>query len=250
MYERRRQAASLVSLLVVTSLFAWACSSSDHEGMTVTTSGGAGSRGTAGGAAWFEAEAGSQLGAGGAPDAEPPASSSGGGTKSIAMSDDVPPAEQPPSVPGESEFENGGAGATEELPRELGGSGGMIERETGAAGSETVEPAAGGAPPVIVEPVCDPANDPSTPDMVLPCAVSSALYVCRYCHGDPPVKAAGTSYVTFADIKANAPLIYGVIKSGTMPWPPYTMSAWQKSTALKWLGKDGSCAIGAAKSCQ
>jgi hypothetical protein len=177
------------------------------------------------------------------------------------MSGNVPPSEQQPSAPGESEFENGGAGTTgnggagttEELPRELGGSGGMIERETGAAGSGTAAsgaPAAGGSAPLIVEPVCNPADDHSTPDMVLPCAVSAALYVCRNCHGNPPLKSTGTSYVTFADIKPNAALIYGVIKAGTMPWPPYKMSAWEKSTALNWLGKNGSCAVGALRSCQ
>lgn len=111
-------------------------------------------------------------------------------------------------------------------------------------------PAVGGAATVVVEPVCDPADDHSTPDMALPCDVSTALYVCRNCHSNPPVKGVFTSYVTYADIKANAAQIYGVIKSGTMPWPPYTMSVWQKSTALRWLGKNGTCAIGAAQSCQ
>jgi len=111
-------------------------------------------------------------------------------------------------------------------------------------------PAAAAGAPAVVEPVCDPAQDPSTSDMALPCEVSSALYVCRNCHSNPPVKGVFTSYVTYAEIKGNAPQIYGVIKSGTMPWPPYTMSAWQKTTVLKWLGKNGSCAIGAAKSCQ
>jgi len=166
------------------------------------------------------------------------------------------PSEPEPSAPGEVA---GGASAAEDLPREFAGSGGTIERETGDAGPRSATsgaPAVGGAPPVIDEPevidepVCDPADDHSTPDMVLPCAVSSALYVCRNCHSNPPLKSVGTSYVTFADIKGNAPLIYGVIKSGTMPWPPYTMSVWQKSTALKWLGKNGSCALGASRGCQ
>jgi len=175
------------------------------------------------------------------------------------MSGDVPPPEEQASAPGESESENGGArttanggaGTTEEVPRELGGGGGMIE-QAGGAGSATAAagaPAGGGAP-VIVEPVCDPADDFSTPDMVLPCAVSTALYVCRNCHGNPPLKSTGTSYVTLADIKTNAALIYGVIKAGTMPWPPYKMSSWEKSTALNWLGKNGSCAIGALRGCQ
>jgi len=121
----------------------------------------------------------------------------------------------------------------------------------GAPGAGAVggAPAAGGAP-AVSEPVCDPADDHSTPDMFLPCDVSTALYVCRNCHTNPPVKGVNSSYVTYADIKANAAQIYGVIKSGTMPYPPYTMSAWQKATALKWLGKSGSCAIGAPKSCQ
>jgi hypothetical protein len=265
MYERRRQAASLVSLLVVTSLFVWACSSSDHEEATVTTSGGAGSRGIAGGAAPFEAEAGSRLGAGGTIDAQPSATS-GGGTKTSMTNGGASPSEHQPSAAGASEAgsgnagtnggggTNGGAGgATEEFPRELGGCGGMTERETGEGGSGTPTsgaPAVGGGPAVIDEPVCDPAVDPSTPDMFLPCTVSSALYVCRHCHGKPPLTSVGTSYVTFADIKRNSALIYGVIKGGTMPWPPYTLSTWQKSTVLKWLGKNGSCAIGAPQGCQ
>jgi len=111
-------------------------------------------------------------------------------------------------------------------------------------------PSAAAGAPAAVDPVCNPADDPSTPDMFLPCDVSTALYVCRNCHANPPVKGVFTSYVTYADIKSNAAQIYGVIKSGTMPWPPYTLSAWQKSTVLKWLGQNGSCALGAAKSCQ
>jgi len=61
MYKRRRQAASLVSLLVVTVLFLWACSSRDHEETSVTASGGAGFEVRAGNGAPSEAAPPPQL---------------------------------------------------------------------------------------------------------------------------------------------------------------------------------------------
>jgi len=126
--------------------------------------------------------------------------------------------------------------------------------EAGVGGSAAVGGTAGGVAvggaSALSEPVCDPAEQRSTANLFLPCDVSTALYVCRNCHSNPPVKGVFSSYATYADIKANAAQIYGVIKSGVMPRPPYTMSAWQKSTALNWLGMNGSCAIGATQSCQ
>jgi hypothetical protein len=249
MYQRR-PAASLVSLLVVTSLFAWACSSGDHEEASVTTSGGAGSQVSAGSAAPSDADDGSDLGIGGTIDvAAPPSMNNEGGS-----AEEVPP-EIEPATGGQPQVSSGGSSSTGNPPLALGGT--ISGNGAGAPGAGAPSagaasagaPAAGGAP-AVVEPVCDPGEDRSTPDMALPCDVSTALYVCRHCHSNPPVKGVFTSYVTYAEIKANAPQIYGVIKSGTMPWPPYTMSAWQKTTVLKWLGKNGSCAIGAAKSCQ
>jgi hypothetical protein len=247
MYERRRQAASLVSLLVVTLLFVWACSSGGHEDASVTTSGGAGSQVRAGGAAPSEADDSPELGSGGTLDSDTPSIDEGGSGEESA------PQEPEPSAGGELEVGSAGAssgGAPQATGGTLGSSSaGGPGAGTSGSGGPAGATAAGGAA-VVSEPVCDPADDPSTPDMFLPCDVSTAFYVCRNCHANPPVKGVTTSYVTFADIKANAAQIYGVIKSGTMPWPPYTLSAWQKTTVLKWLGKSGSCAIGAAKSCQ
>jgi len=256
MYERRRQTASLVSSLVVTSVFVWACSSGGHEDDSVTTSGGAGSEVTAGGgAAISDPEGGSTNGAGGM--------NEGGSASSMneAGSRDGEHPDPDPSSAGAPEVGEGGAksagGASHSMGGTLGFGGtagtsaaGVSNAGISGAGMASAGSTSTAGASAIAEPVCDPADDPSTLDMVLPCEVSTALYVCRNCHGKPPVSSVSTSYVTFADIKPHAAQIYGVIKSGTMPWPPYTMSAWQKSTALKWLGKDGSCAIGAAKSCQ
>jgi hypothetical protein len=166
-------------------------------------------------------------------------------------SDDSQPHDLDPSVAGAPELEasSGGANTAGSPPLATGGTAFAGGSPGAGAPALAGAPAAAGAP-ALVEPVCDSADDPSTPDMFLPCDVSTALYVCRNCHTNPPVKGVFSTYVTFADIKPNAAKIYGVIKSGTMPRPPYSMSAWQKATALKWLGKDGSCALGAAKSCQ
>ncbi|HKO51656.1 MAG TPA: hypothetical protein VJV79_28295 [Polyangiaceae bacterium] len=233
----------------MTFLFVWACSSGDHEEASVTTSGGAGSAVTAGGVAPAEADAGSEGGIGGATTIDRMPINQGG-----AVHDWLPP-DLEPSAGGVPEPSTAGADNAAP-PLSMGGTSGT-NHSAGAssAGAATAGtsgagfPAAAGAPAVI-EVACDPADDPSTLDMVLPCDVSTALYVCRNCHTNPPVKGVFSSYVTFADIKPNARQIYAVIKGGTMPRPPYTMSAWQKATALKWLGQNGSCAIGAAKSCQ
>ncbi|HYQ42320.1 MAG TPA: hypothetical protein VER11_10130 [Polyangiaceae bacterium] len=245
----------------MTLLFVWACSSSGHEDASVTTSGGSGSKVTRGstGASEVESEAGAEPASGGsgaiaaastgndggssgpetgAPDSE----SSAGGTQDVA-SDGAGSigGSGPSSTAGTTDVDTSRAGAPD-LAR-------AGSDAVGSTAGTTGVPAAGGAS-ALPEPVCDPAEDPSTLDMVLPCDVSTALYVCRNCHGSAPANGVFSSYVTYADIKSNAAKIYGVIKVGTMPKPPYTMSTWQKSTALKWLGKNGTCAIGATKSCQ
>ncbi|HET7539529.1 MAG TPA: hypothetical protein VFK05_06650 [Polyangiaceae bacterium] len=256
MSQRRRQAASLVSLLVVTLLFVWACSSGDREEARVTTSGGAGSVLSLGGAAHFEAGAAGELDIGGAVEHGVSSTMHQGGAGGASL----PPVLDAAGVAGDVQESHGGVGAVPEPPPEVGGN--SSRNEGGTAGFDAprdwpAEAGTSGSPgpsvagaPAASEPVCDPADDHSTPDMFLPCEVSTALYVCRNCHSNPPAKGVFTSYVTYADIKANAAQIYGVIKSGTMPWPPYTLSSWQKTTALKWLGKNGSCAIGADKPCQ
>jgi hypothetical protein len=248
MYERR-QSASLVSLLVVTLLFVWACSSRDHQEASVTTSGGAGSEVSAGSAAPSGPDDSSDLGAGGTVDTGAPPSMNEAGS-----GDDSSPPELEPAAGGKHEVSSGGAASAGGPPLSMGGtlstSGGAPSGGAPSGGAPSAGAPAAGGSPATVEPSCDPALDSSTLDMALPCEVSSALYVCRNCHSNPPVKGVFTSYVTYAEIKTNAPQIYGVIKSGTMPWPPYTMSAWQKTTVLKWLGKNGSCALGAEKSCQ
>jgi len=155
-----------------------------------------------------------------------------------------------PSPDAEPEIGEGGASSAGGAAHSMGGTLGVGGApNTGGATSSAGSTAIAGAP-AVVEPVCDPADDTSTLDMVLPCDVYTALYVCRTCHGKPPISTVPTSYVTFAEIKTKAAQIYGVIKAETMPKPPQTMSAWQKSTVLKWLGKNGTCAIGATKSCQ
>ena len=238
MYQRRRQAASLVSPLVVTVLFVWACSSGDHEEASITTGGGAGSESPSGGASPFAAGGGSDLGFGG--DIDSPSTMNEGGAP-----DPSQPSDLASSAGGEPAVSSGGSASAVSPPPAI-GSGMVSAAGTGAAGAG----AAGAGTPAVFEPICDPADDHSTLDMFLPCDVSTALYACRNCHANPPVKGVFSSYVTFADIKPNAAQIYGVIKSGTMPRPPYTLSAWQKATALKWLGMNGSCAIATAKSCQ
>jgi len=259
MFERRRQAASLVALLVVTPLFVWSCSSSDHEDASVTTSGGAGSEVRASGSPRAEAGTDAELASGGTRAVDAAGSIADGGSADAPTAPNLEP-----SLDHDADSGSGGAASEAGPARATGGSSelsaagfsasaadsGAAAAGTAAAGMAAAGAAAAGGPPAALEPVCDPADDHSTPDMFLPCDVSTALYVCRNCHANPPVKGVFSSYVTYADIKANAAQIYGVIKSGTMPRPPYTLSAWQKSTALKWLGKNGSCAIGATKSCQ
>jgi len=246
MYERRRQAASLGSLLVVTLLFVWACSSGDHEEASVTTSGGSGSKVDTGSAIPAPIDEGSGLGSGGTSDnASPPAMNEGGSAT------DSPSPDPDPSTGGETDVSSGGAGHAGSPPLAMGGTIGMSDAGAPGAGSPAAAgKAASAGAPAVVEPECNPANDPSTPDMFLPCDVATALHVCRNCHSEKPASGVHSSYVTFADIKPNAAQIYGVIKSGTMPWPPATLTTWQKTTVLKWLGKNGTCAIGATTSCQ
>ena len=252
MYERRRQAASPVSLLAVTFIFVWACSSGgQNEDSSVTASGGAGSRvavvsgsSNAGGAP-FE---------GGAPDesASAPAVSNAG-------SEEEPPTEPTPTSgagpvasAGSSAVGEGGAvasrGGTDNAgdanDSNLAGSLQSVAGAVASAGSGVA-----GAP-VVVEPTCSDPQPESTDGLFLPCDVAAAFSVCRTCHSNPPVKPLKSSYVTYQDIKPVAAQIYGVIKSGYMPWPPYKMSPYAQSVALKWLGKDGSCAIGVDRACQ
>jgi len=258
MCERRRPAASLASLLVVTLLFVWACSSSAREDASVTASGGSGSAVSRGGARASEDEAGAEAASSGSGDVAAASASNDGGSSDVE--NPAPGTES--STGGARHSDNGGASSSAGFSPSTGGTIDIDMSHAGApdvaragagdpastAGTTSI-PAAGGAP-AVAEPVCDPAEDASTLDMFLPCNVSTALYVCRNCHSNPPVKGVFSSYASYADIKANAAKIYGVIKGGTMPRPPYTMSAWQKNTALKWLGKDGTCAIGATESCQ
>jgi hypothetical protein len=249
MNERRaRLSASLSSLLIVTLASAWACSSSDLGDASVTTGSGASSEVVGGRPAL--SESGAEHGMGGTIEWGSAGRMNEGGTV-----DELPPLAGHSSAGAEPAAGGRGADAAGAASLAVGGvidMNGAGEMNGAAPGAET--PGAGssavGGAPAVVETVCDPAQDRSTPDLFLPCDVSTALYVCRNCHTNPPVKGVFSSYVTFADVKASAPQIYAVIKSGTMPRPPYTMSAWQKTTALRWLGKDGSCAIGAGKSCQ
>jgi len=255
MVQQRRQAVRLLALLVVTVVLLGACSSRDPEDGSVTTSGGSGAEFPHGGARSLPAEGAAELSAGGTFDFAGTSSMNDGG------SGEEPTARDPEPAPDDQLPSSGGTGSVGGSPHATGG---MLDAPSAGApaGSASTSgapgagaPATGGAPavagaPSVAEPVCDPARERPTGDLFLPCDVSTALYVCRNCHSNPPVKGVFTSYVTYADIKANAAQIYGVIKSGSMPWPPYTLSTWQKATALKWLGKNGSCALGATKSCQ
>lgn len=248
MYERRRKTASPVSLLVVTLLFVWACSSGGHEDASVTTSGGAGSEVTAGSAAGADLEGGSSAD-GGAPtdNGSAPAMNIGGSGSTPGATDPDPSGGAPQGSLGGSEPARAGS---DPVPR--GGDAGVGSAgSSGAvnvAGATASAGSAGAA--VVVEPTCAPSNETSTDGLFLPCDVVAAFYVCRNCHSNPPVKAVNHSYVTFQDIKPMAGQIYGVIKSGYMPWPPYTMSTYARNVALKWLGKDGTCAVGATQACQ
>jgi hypothetical protein len=246
MYERRHQTASPVSLLAVTFVFVWACSSGGHnENNSVTAGGGAGSDVAVGsgpssdGGALFEGGAPSDSGS------APSMDVGGSGA-------DEPGTEDPVPTSGAAATLHAGAGNTNTggtAPESRGGSesAGTVSVAGTVASAGT---GAAGAPVVEFEPSCAPSGDTSTAGLVLPCAVSSAFYVCRNCHSNPPAKAGLRPYVTFQDIKPLAGVIYGVVKSGYMPWPPYTLSPYARDVMLKWLGKDGSCAVGVAHGCE
>lgn len=245
MYQRRRQAASPVSLLAVTFVFVWACSSGgQNEVNAVTASGGAGSNAgvdgsTPAGRAPTEAGAAGDSGAAGWMNA---GSSTGGAEPS--KEDAGPLGGAPTSIPPDAGAPGAG-GSSPESP-DAGGSAGAATVTAGAANAGA---GAAGAP-VIVEPVCEAAPNQPTEGLFLPCEVSAAFFVCRNCHSNPPVKAVNHPYVTFQDIKPMAGEIYGVIKSGYMPWPPYTITPYARDVLVKWLGKDGTCAKGVSHGCQ
>ena len=251
MYERRRQAASPVSLLVVTLLSVWACSSGDHGDASVTTSGGAGSEVAAGSAASATTQGVEAQGDGGVTDAgavtSDDAAGSGGdpaqvGALPVAGSGNAAMAGAGDAAAGAIEVAGDDAGS----PGSSGGApsaGGA--KSAGSAGHASG--GSGGAP--FVPPICT-TSDSSTAGLYLPCAVNAALYVCRTCHSDPPTKPASTSYVSFADIKPRAAAIADVVRTGYMPRYPYKLSELQKRTVLTWLGQDGSCAVGVPTACQ
>src|SRR6478609_2794674 len=112
MSERRRQAASLVSLLVVTLLFVWACSSGDHEEARVTTSGGAGSELSLGGAAHSEAGAGGELDAAGTLGRGASAPMNHGGAAVASVS----PMLEASGAAGDAQESRGGANPVPEVP--------------------------------------------------------------------------------------------------------------------------------------
>lgn len=238
MIERRHLTASSVSLLVVAFLFVGACSSGDHEGASATTSGGAGSDVPSAGHTGSESEGGapsddvplsngssSSIGEGGSGSSEP---GSGAGGK-----------EEPSSAGGSN---TGDAG---EAPIDAGGSGGL-----GAGGSAAGASASGGkGGATFVEPTCAAAGSSSTSELNLPCDVYAALYVCRTCHSSPPTKPANSAIVSYSDVKSRAAAIYGVIKGEWMPPPPSKMTTSQRNTVLKWLGTEGSCAVGVPQGC-
>jgi hypothetical protein len=245
MYERRRQAASPVSLLAVTLIFVWACSSGGHdEDNSVTAGGGVGSDVAVGSGPSTD---GGALSEGGAPNdsGSAPSLDVGGSGAGETSTDDPEP------TSGAGSTQHAGSGNTNTggtAPESRGGT----ESVAGASSAGAMATAGAGSAgaPVVVEPSCAPNGDLSTAGLFLPCEVSSAFYVCRTCHSNPPVKAGLRSYVTFQDIKPLAGVIYGVVKSGYMPWPPATLSPYARDVALKWLGKDGSCAVGVAHGCE
>jgi hypothetical protein len=254
MYERRRQAASPVSLLVVTLLSVWACSSGDHGDASVTTSGGAGSEVASGNSASATTQGIEAPGRGdGAsePDAValPDAAGSGG---------DAPLVDAPASA-GASSAELGGAGDQPAIMSDAGAATGGAATPGGPGGSTASSggttgvaghAGAGAAGAPFVAPICVPADTNDTAGLYLPCNVNAVLYVCRNCHSNPPTKPASTSYVTFADIKPRAAAIADMVRTGYMPRPPYLLSEQQKRAVLTWLGQDGSCAVGVPTACQ
>ena len=244
MYERRRQAASPVSLLAVTLVFVWACSSGgQNDDKPVTASGGAGSDVVVGGGS---SDDGGALSEGGAPSdsgSAPPMNVGGAGGEETGSEDPEP-------MSGSGSMMLAGAGPTSAGgAAAAGGSGGNSAGGLNVAGA-MASAGAGSAGAPVVERACEPTGETSTEGLFLPCDVSSAFYVCRNCHSNPPVKSVNHPYVTFQDIKPMAGEIYGVIKSGYMPWPPYTITPYARNVLLKWLGKDGTCAVGVAQGCQ
>jgi hypothetical protein len=230
----------------VTLLFVWACSSGGHEDASVTTSGGAGSEVAVGSGAGFDAEGGSSAD-GGAPSesGSAPSMNVGGSGSDPGTTDPEPSGGTTQGPDGAGGIDETRAGA-DSMPR--GGSVGAGSAGSSSVGGAVAHAGSAGAP--IVEPTCAPSGETSTDGLFLPCDVAAAFLVCGNCHSNPPVKSVNHSYVTYQDIKPMAAEIYGVIKSGYMPWPPYTMSAYARSVALKWLGKDGTCAVGATHECQ
>src|SRR5882724_10332736 len=160
MYERRRQAASPVSLLVVTLLSVWACSSGDHGDASVTTSGGAGSELAAGNSASATTQGIEAPGRAGAsqPDVAPPpdAAGSGGDTSLVdapvasagATSAELGGASDQPAIVNDSAGDAGSAttsSAGGSSPSSGGASGALGHAGAGAAGAP------------FVAPICEPA---------------------------------------------------------------------------------------------
>ena len=253
MFERRRQTASPVSLLVVTLVCAWACSSGDHVIELVTTSGGAGSEEIPSNVPRSNME-------GGAPSLivglRQVGSTAVIGVAGASGEADVGIAPDPIPVPPAGGADNGTAGTA------LGGSGGVSASGAPSSGGTIASagssnpsaagagnyPGVAGSPPVA-EVGCS-VDQSNSGGAALPCSVSTAFYVCRNCHSNPPVKGVQHPYVTYADIKPRAAQIHDLVTSGVMPWPPYKLNDQQKATIIAWLGKEGTCAIGAATSCQ
>ena len=249
MLKRRRQAASPVSLLVVTLLFVWACSSGDHGDASVTTSGGAGSEGRAGSAANSATQGIEAPGDGGAIDpgtgASDDAAGSGGELNIVQASPSGGTSNAPSGT-------SGSPSAPLEADAGSGGTGGSTGGKPGSAGSSSAgHSGSGAAGAPFVAPTCDAvATSSSTAVLYLPCEVNSALYSCRACHGSPAAKPPGTTYISYADIKPRAAAIADMVRTGYMPRPPFKMSEQQKITVLTWLGKEGSCAVGVPNPCQ
>jgi hypothetical protein len=252
MLERRRQAASPVSLLVVTLLFVWACSSGDHEDASVTTGGGSGSEIAAGSAAGTTRQGTDAPADGGIEEPDPQAVVS----RDAAGAGGVPSVVESLPAGGELSVPSGGANALPGSDADAGSAGsaagslgGAAHGVAGSAGSAGKASGSAGAP--FVAPTCAPTIVSAAPDaLYLPCDVNAAMYICRSCHSNPPTKPANTSYVTYADIKPRAAAIADMVRTGYMPRPPFNLSEAQKRTILTWLGQDGTCAVGVPTACQ
>lgn len=268
MYERRRQAASSVSPLVVALVFVWACSSGDHEDSKATAGGGAGLSGevdetiqagssmidsapaSAGFGSRTQKQTGGKSGASSTRtsiDPDPDASPNAG---SNSDPDREP---EPESGGASSALSAGGPSAGSDSTARAGGSpSGGVAGSTATAGAPNIPSAGSGSAGAGTDISCSNSNSSaeSLEGLFLPCAVAAAFAVCRNCHSSPPVKSVNHSYVTYQDIKPMAGAIYDMVRTGYMPWPPYKMSAKDRSVVLDWLGKDGSCAIGVGVKCQ